>query len=54
MSKRKEAEKLVYDVMNALDPSGKNTERYKKMFANMSNTEFESFMKSMWEDDTLN
>ena len=54
MSKRKEAEKLVYDVMDALDPSGKNTERYKKMFANMSNTEFESFMKSMWEDDTLN
>lgn len=54
MSKRKQAEKLIYDVMDALDKTGTNTEKYKKLFAKMSNTEFESMMKSMWEDDTMN
>lgn len=54
ISKRKQAEKLVYDVMDKLDPTGANTTRYKKMFSKMTNGEFESLMKSMWEDDTKN
>lgn len=54
MSKRKQAEKLVYDVMDALDPTGANKKRYQKMFASMPNSEFETLMKDMWEDDTLN
>lgn len=45
---------MVYQVMDALDPSGANSTRYKKMFAKMSNAEFETFMKNMWEDDTMN
>lgn len=53
IKKRKAAEKLVYDVMNALDPSGKNTERYKKLFATMSDSKFENFMKCMFDDDNI-
>lgn len=45
---------MVYQVMDALDPSGVNSNKYKKMFAKMSNAEFETFMKTMWEDDTMN
>lgn len=54
IKKRKQAEKVLYDVMDALDPSGANTKKYKAMFANMSDTEFIKFMNDMWEDDTLN
>ena len=54
IEKRKAAEKLCYDVMNILDPSGVNTTKYKEIFSKMSNTEFVSFMQRMWEDDTLN
>lgn len=51
---RKKAEKMVYDVMNKLDPSGVNTKKYKEMFANMTDTDFNKFMISMWEDDSMN
>lgn len=54
MGKRKQAEKLVYDVMDKLDPSGTNTKKYRNMLSKMSNSEFEELMKNMWEDDTLN
>lgn len=54
VEKRKQAEKLCYDVMTILDPSGVNTKKYKEIFAKMSNTEFVEFMQRMWEDDTVN
>lgn len=54
IKKRKAAEKLVYDVMNALDPTGTNTNRYKKLFSTMSDSKFENFMKCMFEDDNMN
>ena len=54
IKKRKEAEKLVYEIFDILDPSGENTLKYKELFANMSDAEFTKFMNSMWEDDTLN
>ena len=54
IKKRKSAEKLVYDVMNALDPTGTNTNRYKKLFSTMSDSKFENFMKCMFEDDNMN
>ena len=38
ISKRKQAEKIIYDVMDALDKTGTNTEKYKKLFDKMSNT----------------
>lgn len=54
ISKRGEAEKLLYKVMDELDPSGENTKAYKAMFATMSDAKFIKFVTSMFEDDTIN
>ncbi len=50
---RKKAEDLVYKVMDKLDPSGTNTNRYKKLFSTMSDTKFENFMRCMFDDDNI-
>lgn len=44
-SKRKEAEKLILDVFNALDPSGANGNYYKQKFAKMNDKQFISYIK---------
>lgn len=54
ISKRKEAIDLVTKVFDALDPSGENSKKYKKLLTSMSNEEFIKFMNAMWEDDTMN
>lgn len=54
VSKRKKAESLLYDVMDALDPSGTNRKRYQKMFATMSDDKFKNFAKSLFEDSNMN
>lgn len=54
IKKRKAAENQVYAVMDALDPSGTNTKRYKKLFSTMSDSKFENFMKCMFDDDNMN
>lgn len=54
VKKRKKAESQVYAVMDALDPSGTNTKRYKKLFSTMSDSKFENFMKCMFDDDNMN
>ena len=54
IKKRKEAENTVYAVMDKLDPSGTNTKRYKKLFATMSDSKFENFMRCMFDDDNMN
>lgn len=54
ISKRKQAEQKCYDIMTALDPSGVNTKKYREMFAKMSNTEFVTFMNTLWKDDYTN
>ena len=51
VTNRKEIEKLVYDIFDALDPSGVNTAKYKKVFQSMDDTKFESFLKRFLEDD---
>ena len=43
---RKEAEQLVYKVMDALDTSGYNTEVYKKKFKAMSEQLSEMYMSN--------
>lgn len=43
-AKRKKAEKIVYDVMNALDKTGANANYYKKKFAKMSDSQFKQFI----------
>ena len=40
---RVKCEKLIYDCMNKLDPTGQNTEFYKKKFSKMNDKEFYNF-----------
>lgn len=42
---RKELEKIIYDTYDALDPSGANTDKFKMMFAGMSDNQFEKWLK---------
>ena len=51
---REAIEKVIYDTFDALDPTGKNTEKYKEMFAAMSNAKFESFIKEFLKDEKEN
>ena len=52
-SKRKEMELLIYEVFTALDPSGVNTDKYKSMFSEMSDSQFDKFFKELFENDDL-
>jgi len=54
LSKRKQAEQLVYDYFAIVDPTGKNTARYREMFASMSDKKFEEFMWAMFNDFNMN
>lgn len=51
VANRKEIEQLIYDVFDAIDPSGTNTQKYRSHFEGMSDTEFEKFMKSFLKND---
>lgn len=54
MSKRKEAERFLYSVIDKLDPTGINTKRYREIFSSMSDKKFQDFMTDMWNDFNLN
>lgn len=43
--RRKKVEDLVYRVMKAIDPSGRNVEIYKEKFSKMSDAQFDKYMK---------
>lgn len=43
---REQVEILVYKVMDALDPSGTNSSYYKEKFANMTDAQFNKFLKT--------
>lgn len=45
-AQRKKIEEKIYTTMDKLDKSGINSDYYRKMFVNMSDTEFEKLMKS--------
>lgn len=51
VANRKEIEQLIYDVFDAIDPSGTNTQKYRSHFEGMSDAEFEKFMKSFLKND---
>lgn len=42
---RKEAEKLIFEVYDAMDKTHTNSEYYKKVFANMNDAQFEKLFK---------
>lgn len=54
VSNRKQIEKIVYDTFDALDPTGKNTNKYREMFGAMDDKAFASFMKNFLEDEHEN
>lgn len=47
-------EKMVFDTFDALDPTGVNTCKYKAMFADMNDKEFEKFIKDFLKNDKEN
>ena len=52
--RRKEAENYIYKIMDMLDPSGKNTKRYKNWFKNLSDKDFDTYMSNIRDKkDTL-
>ncbi|WP_304411289.1 hypothetical protein [Bacteroides acidifaciens] len=54
LAKRKQAEAVLYKVMDALDPSGTNTKWYRSLFASMSDKKFKDLMTDMFNDFNLN
>jgi hypothetical protein len=44
-AKRKQAEELIYKVLDTIDPSKVNSDYYQKLFSNMSDEEFMEFCK---------
>ena len=48
---REYIEKMIYDVFNELDPTGKNTTKYKDMLSTLDAKEFEKYMKEFLADD---
>lgn len=53
-NKRLQIESLVYRTMNALDPSGSNTEKYKAMFSKMNDTAFSKWVTQFLADPKAN
>jgi hypothetical protein len=51
-SKRQKMENMVYEVFNRLDPSGINTTKYKDFFSSMNDSQFDSFFKDFFSDDS--
>ena len=49
--KRRRIEKLVIDTMAALDKTGANPESYRKRFSEMSDPQFEDWLKRLSTDD---
>lgn len=47
-------EKIIYDTFTALDPTGKNTDKYRMIFEKMNDTEFEKYMKDFLNNDNEN
>jgi len=51
---RKELETEIYDFMDDLDPSGKNTERMRQFFLSMSDAQFYRYMIRFFNDADMN
>lgn len=45
--KRKQVQDYILKLMDTMDPSGKNTKRYKNFFDNMSDKDFDEYMNNI-------
>ena len=52
MANRKKAEQFIYQFLKEIDPSGYNTEAYEKVFAEMSDKHFDTYMRGL-RDKTM-
>lgn len=52
-TRRKEIENLFFNFFSILDPSGRNTKKYKELFSSMSDDEFDKYMKRMCTDNKM-
>ena len=43
--KRERVEKIIYETFDILDPRGVNTKFYKDFFGNMTDAQFDSYMR---------
>ena len=50
-NKRQRIEALILDVFSKLDKTGENTRRYKKLMSDMSDTQFEAWLKRFEQDE---
>lgn len=48
---RTKMERHVYETFNRLDPSGVNTAKYRALFKEMSDSQFDSFFRQLFADD---
>lgn len=53
-TKRGQIETLIYRTMNALDPSGSNTEKYKAIFSKMNDAAFSKWVTQFLADPKAN
>ena len=53
-NKRGQIETLVYRTMNALDPSGANTAKYKSIFSKMNDAQFSKWITTFLADPKAN
>lgn len=51
---RKEIEDYIYDLLDTMDPTGKNTERMRGFFKEKSDKEFYKFMDTFFENKDMN
>ena len=49
--KRQKMEDTIYKVFSALDKTGANTKKYKDIFSNMTDNQFEKFFKELFAND---
>jgi len=52
MTKREQVESYILDLMDQVDPTGKNTERYKLLFKGLNGKQFDEFMHHLKQKDT--
>ena len=48
---RKNMEKTIYSTFSALDKTGANTKKYKDIFSNMTDNQFNRFFKELFNDE---
>ena len=54
IKKRRAMEKMIYDTMDKLNPSGRNTAKYKALFGSMTDNQFKAWFEKFFADDDQN